>query len=266
VADGWICLHRSLLEWEWYDDKNACRLFIHLLLKANHKPKKWRGITIESGSLIAGRHVLSAETGLSEQQIRTSLNKLKSTNGITIKSTNKYSMISICCWSKYQDNNQQVNQQVTNKQPTNNQQVTTNNNVTIKQLNKQTNNKTSCPQPEADMPEVVEPPIFELPTNKFNTSSEVYPVNQIQIDQLSNLYPAVDVPQQFRNMIGWLNSNSSKRKTLSGVPKFMNSWLAKDQNRGGSNGANQSTGQNRISAGAQLVGEIYDAAVRPGPD
>ena len=126
---GWIKLHRSLLDWEWYDDANTCRLFIHLLLRANHKPKNWRGIAINTGQLLTGRKVLAEQTGLSEQQVRTSLNKLKSTNEITIKSTSHNSLITLVCWESYQQNNQDDNQAVTKQQPTDNQPVTTNKNV-----------------------------------------------------------------------------------------------------------------------------------------
>jgi hypothetical protein len=124
MAKGWISLHRRFLDWEWYDDNNTMKLFIHLLLKANHKKKNWKGITIIKGQVLTGRKQLSFETKLSEQQIRTSLNKLKSTNEITIKTTNLYSLVSITNWNKYQGNNQPI----TNEQPTSNQQVTTTNN------------------------------------------------------------------------------------------------------------------------------------------
>jgi len=36
-----------MLDWEWYDDINTKVLFIHLLIKANWKEKKWRGIKIK---------------------------------------------------------------------------------------------------------------------------------------------------------------------------------------------------------------------------
>ncbi len=138
---GWIKLHRSLLDWEWYDDANTCRLFIHLLLRANHKPKNWRGIAINTGQLLTGRKVLAEQTGLSEQQVRTSLNKLKSTNEITIKSTSHNSLITLVCWESYQQNNQEDNQPVTKQQPTDNQPVTTNKNVNNEKNEKNEKNK-----------------------------------------------------------------------------------------------------------------------------
>jgi len=126
--NGWVKLHRQLLDWEWYSDINVCRLFTHCLLKANHKPKKWKGIIIESGSFVGSRDILSAETGLTIQQIRTAIIKLKSTGELTIKTNNRFTLFSITCWDNYQDSNQQDNQQITNKQPTDNQQITTNKN------------------------------------------------------------------------------------------------------------------------------------------
>jgi len=104
-------------EWDWYDDHNTCRLFIHLLLSANHTAKSWKGELISCGEVITGRINLAKETGLSESQIRTSLEKLKSTNDIAIKTTNKYSVISIKNWNDYQQNSQQLSQQIANKSP-----------------------------------------------------------------------------------------------------------------------------------------------------
>lgn len=126
--EGWISLHRKFLEWEWYDDLNTKSLFIHCLLKANHTGKKWRGIDIKKGSFITSRNHLSIETGLSEQQIRTALKKLESTNEITIESTKLNTLISVCNWAKYQDSNQPNNQVATKEQPSSNQVATTTNN------------------------------------------------------------------------------------------------------------------------------------------
>ena len=118
---GWIKLHRQFEQWEWYDDTNVKVLFLHMLIRANHKPSSYKGYTIPAGSLVTGRVSLGAKLGMSEQQIRTALKKLKSTGEITIKKTNKFSIVSISCWDDYQGDNQQI----TNNQPTSNQQVTT---------------------------------------------------------------------------------------------------------------------------------------------
>lgn len=78
---------RSLLNWQWYDDINVRILFFHLLLTAYTEDKKWRGILVKKGSVIVGRSQLSKDCGLSEQQIRTAINKLQSTREITSNKT-----------------------------------------------------------------------------------------------------------------------------------------------------------------------------------
>lgn len=129
MSSGWIKIHRTLLEWEWYDDNNTKILFLHLLLKANHKDKRYRGKLVKQGSLLTSREQLSIETNLSVQQVRTSLTRLKSTNEITIISTRQGTEIQVNKYSEYQLTNQPANQQLTNEQPTANQQVTSNKNV-----------------------------------------------------------------------------------------------------------------------------------------
>jgi hypothetical protein len=109
-----------MLEWEWYDDINVCRLWMHLLLKANHKDNRWKGVDVKAGQLITGRLSLSDETGLTQQQVRTALKKLKSTGEVTSKIYSKFSVITITSWSEYQQDNQQSNQQSTSNQPASN--------------------------------------------------------------------------------------------------------------------------------------------------
>ena len=39
-TEGFINLHRKILDWEWYDDINVFRVFTHLLLTVNWTPAK----------------------------------------------------------------------------------------------------------------------------------------------------------------------------------------------------------------------------------
>ena len=123
--DGWIKIHYKFLSWEWFQDDGMVRLFINLLLRANFQPKKWKGILLERGQLVTGRRQLSIETGLSERTIRTCLQRLEDTGEITIKTTNKFSIITICNYDTYQYEDNKNGQQTTNKRQTNDQQTTT---------------------------------------------------------------------------------------------------------------------------------------------
>ena len=127
--DGYIKIYRKLLEWEWYSDGNVLRLFLHLLLNANFRPSRFRGIDLPTGTLVTSIESLSAMLNLTNQQIRTAMKKLESTHEINRQITNKFTIITICKWESYQcENNaeqQANNKQITNKQQTNNKQITT---------------------------------------------------------------------------------------------------------------------------------------------
>ena len=127
--NGWIKLHRKFTEWEWYQNSKMVHLFIHLLVTANHTDKTWQGIHIKRGQLLTGIKSLNKDTKISIQSLRTCLSKLKITQEITIKPTNKYSIITICNYEDYQsiidEANNQTNKQLTNKQQTTNKQLTT---------------------------------------------------------------------------------------------------------------------------------------------
>lgn len=134
-------MHRKILEWEWYDDVNVFRLFTHLLLTVNHKDSRYMGKVIVRGQRVSGLPKLSEETGLSVQELRTSLKKLKSTGEITVRPTAKYSVITICNFDKYQDMicddqqaNQQADQQSGNRRSTTSKEVKNERNKEIKRV------------------------------------------------------------------------------------------------------------------------------------
>lgn len=122
---GWIKIHRRLLDWEWYGDANMVRLFLHLLLKANTDDRRWQGREVPRGSLVTSRATLEAETGLSQQTIRTCLARLTASGEIEVVATKRYSVVTICRFEDYQKQeqdyqptaNQVINQQAT-KSPT----------------------------------------------------------------------------------------------------------------------------------------------------
>ena len=121
---GWIKIHRQILEWEWYSDNNTFRVFLHLILKANHKEKRFKGMELKIGTVITSRDILAIETGLSVRQIRTALDKLKSTNEVTINTSSQGTIIQLVNYKKYQ----LTTNEATNERPMNDQQATTNKN------------------------------------------------------------------------------------------------------------------------------------------
>lgn len=92
-------------------------LFLHLLLNANSEDKEWHGRVISKGQVVTGRRKISEATGISEQTIRTCMLRLIETGEILVESTNKFSIITICNYEKYQYTEAESNLQETNSQP-----------------------------------------------------------------------------------------------------------------------------------------------------
>ena len=126
---GWIKINRSLLDWEWFGNAEMIQLLVYLIFKANIEDKKWQGIIVKRGQLVTSVATISADLGLTSQKVRTCLDRLRQSETISIKTTNRFSLITICNYVRYQDFSdlaqQTNNKQITNKQQTNNKQITT---------------------------------------------------------------------------------------------------------------------------------------------
>lgn len=100
---------------------------------------------------------------------------------------------------------------------------------------------------EQKQSEPAETPVITLLLN----TGEEYPITHTDITMFAELYPSVDILQEMRNMKGWCISNPKKRKTRNGIRRFINSWLANEQDKGGTKGydpkSNQSKYGNRLN-------------------
>lgn len=259
---GWVKLLRQLKHWEWYKDSPTKSLFIHLLITANHKTSKWQGIEIHAGQLVVGRKSLSYETGLSEQQIRTSLNKLKSTSELTIKSTSKYSIITITKWSDYQ-----CDQPAT--EPTINQQSTTNKNDN----NIINNNITPLPPLAPQANETEKPKRKRVNTQDnyseaFNEAWPIYPA--LRRGAKSSAWKAWQkaitagyTEQQI--LIGVKNyaaSDEASGRYAKGYPAWLNdsrfTWQYKPVGSSGSNSTRGNSGFDALATAAAKIQESMD--------
>jgi len=129
---GWIKLYRALLDSPYANNPDYSWLWVYLLLRARHKEKTimWNGkdLIIKEGQLITGRKELSMNSGLTESKVYRILNYFEKEQQIEQQKTNKFTLITILNWSKYQSSEQLIEQQMNNKRTTNEQQVNTNKN------------------------------------------------------------------------------------------------------------------------------------------
>ena len=136
---GFILLYRQITEWEWYQNPNTFRVFLHCLLMANFVDGRFEGQDIKRGQFVTSLQSLAKQTRLTIQQVRTALDHLKSTGEITDRSTSKYRVITVVKYDSYQCDNRQNNrqstgnQQASNKQSTSEQQQYKKNNNVIKE-------------------------------------------------------------------------------------------------------------------------------------
>lgn len=132
--NGYIKLFRQMTEWEWYKEPNTKAVFLHLLIMANHSPGRWQGIKIDRGQHLTSIKKLAEETGLSSKNVRTALNHLKATNEVAIKTANRWTLVTIENYDKYQGDDseggkqsgKQSGKQVANRWQTSGKQVATN--------------------------------------------------------------------------------------------------------------------------------------------
>ena len=206
---GFIILYRSLLEWEWYNDPNTLRVFLHCLLRANHKDKKWQGITIPRGSFVTSYQSLALELGMTVQNVRTAINKLKSTGELTHKSHTKYGVITINNYTKFQDANSQTNSPLTdNQQSTNNKQ----------QINKETNKQDNNIKADKST---------SSPKKKYG---EIVSMTEEQYDKLVEAYGTVTTDRFIDKVDLYCGSKGKKYKDYY---LTVINWIKRDEEKNG---------------------------------
>ena len=83
-------------------------------------------------------------------------------------------------------------------------------------------------QTEKDGHEIPEQIFIRLPTN----TGEEYPVTESQIAKWKTIYGNVDIEQELKRMLGWLDAReANQRKTMKGMKKFIDSWISREQNK-----------------------------------
>ena len=210
-----------MTDWEWYQDTNTKAVFLHLLLNANLEETRFMNHVIPKGGLVIGRKRLATDLGISERSVRTALKHLKMTNEVTIETTNRFSIVTIVNWEKYQANPKRVTSktasQVTNNRPTSDQQVTTEKEYKNKELKniKEEIHKEENPISISDYEKVQE--IFNKTCIFFKPCSVITKTRSDKIKKLLNQFSFEEIKEVFekanssgflqgKNEYGWVAS------------------------------------------------------------
>lgn len=213
-------------------------LLITLLTMANHRGAYFLGTKIERGQVGTSMQNLASDLGVSRQKLIRMFSNLEKDDVVKVKNVdNRFTLVNITNYNIYQCEKYGTRTTVdTTVDTTTGQPPDTIKEVKNKEKTEEYSLRSysSCSeQPAAaSEPPTPPPPLEPVITLPLNTGEE-HPVTQGDVEIWQDLYPAVDVVQALRNMRGWLIANDRKRKTKSGVKRFLNSWLAKEQDRGG---------------------------------
>lgn len=130
--EGWIRLHRKLLDNPISKNPKYSWLWVVLLLLANHEENEFllgnQLIKVRRGQFITGRKQLSKQSGIKEGTVETILDFLEIQHQIQQQKTSKYRLITIINYDRYQPVQQVKLQQIDNRLTTELQQNDTNNN------------------------------------------------------------------------------------------------------------------------------------------
>ena len=102
LEGGFIKIFRTILKWEWYDDINTSRVFIHLLLTVNYENKIWHGVEIKKGSRVTSYATLAKETKLSVKNVRTAIKHLEMTGEVARSEYPQYTVFTLNNYHKFQ--------------------------------------------------------------------------------------------------------------------------------------------------------------------
>ena len=130
--NGWIRLDRRIMESFVWDDPEALKLWLYLLMGAATEDKtavfNGKPLSLNRGQIVFGLNAASARLGISVRRLRTTIKRLENCHQIDKQNYSKYSIISITNYCKYQDSDKQTtSKRQSKRQQLNNKQINNNN-------------------------------------------------------------------------------------------------------------------------------------------
>ena len=161
-APGWIKVHRALLDHWCATEPEALAVWVRLLCEANFESKKSmiNGclIDVERGQLVFGLDAFSKKSGVSVSKLRRIISMLESDGMISRQKTSKYSLISIACYDKYQEDDRQI----TGKSQANHNQI-----AAPKEVKNLRSKETDHSSPDGDQKQQSRKAVFRMMAEKY---------------------------------------------------------------------------------------------------
>jgi len=233
--DGWIKWHRKSLDNPLFRDPAGWHLWEYCCLKANHEPHKvlFKGepMVVNRGQFLFGRHQAAADIGIPAGSIHRKMKLLENLEMLSIQTSNKFSIVTIRNYDKYQaeisEGEQQSEQQMSNKRASSEHQVSTNKN----DKNEKKRNTDARSKKTRSKQEDIYRISYDLETYRFKG------ITKEDIQRWVDTYPAVNIEFQLKKAEELLRANPKKRK--QNYLSFLNNWFSKAQQWGGDIPSNQ---------------------------
>lgn len=130
--EGWVKLHRKLLESPVFQNEKLLKVFVWCLLKASHTEHTeligLQKVSLHPGQFVYGRHKAAEELKIKESTLYKYIIWLKNEEILNIQSNNKFSVITVVNWDIYQIDEPKSNSKNSSKVTTKEQQRNTNKN------------------------------------------------------------------------------------------------------------------------------------------
>ena len=221
---GFVKDYRSKLDWEWFTDPKTAHLWEYICLRVNYEPSRFRGIEIRRGEMLESIKTISKNTGLSEKNVRTALEHLKSTGEVACKRTRYGLLINAIKYAHFQSQERETGTQ-TGTQPeyevAMKWQGSGNEVATYKEYKevKKVRNKE-----ERDIPTLDEVKKFVKVENLTISPERFFSFYESQDWRTASGYPIRDWRSKART---WQSTEKQRKKEL--LPEFYNADPIRDQ-------------------------------------
>jgi len=240
--DGYINIHRQLIDSPVFANPNHLKIWIWILMKANFKDRTisvkigggYTSVEIKRGQMIFGRHTAEEELGLSGSMIYRALQKFEEWQMLKITANNQFSIITVCNYDTYQsqqqESEQRVNSERTASEPDVNQ-TRTRREPDVNTLKKDNNvNKDKKDKKVGDPPES-ESFLDQIPRNlRESQVMQQLSTTVIPDDQKKMYYLRLEANDFCRNISGSYHRIKISQVRPDAEYLFKKGWLKTDQN------------------------------------
>ncbi len=117
MKEGWISLHRSITEHAVFQDAEVFKVWVWIILNASYCDKTAlvgkKVVNLRTGQFVFGRKTASQQLNMCESKVYRIVKMLEEMGSIKIDANNKFSIITVENWAKYQGDEQKLNKRRT---------------------------------------------------------------------------------------------------------------------------------------------------------